>query len=39
MPADLDPVRFRAQVVGVVYHPMGQPKQPLFHGFEVCAVS
>ena len=35
MPADLDPVRSRAQVVGVVYHPMGQPKQPLFHGFEL----
>ena len=35
MPAHLNPVRLGADVVGVVDHPMRQPEQPLFHGFQV----
>lgn len=38
MPADLDPILFRADVVGVVDHPMGQPQKALLQRFQMCDV-
>lgn len=35
MAANFDPVRLGAQVVGIVDHPMRQPKQSLFHRYQV----
>lgn len=35
MATNFNPVRLGAQVVGIVDHPMGQPKQSLFHRSQV----
>lgn len=35
MPANLYAIHFWTNMIGMVDHPMGKPKQPLFYGLQM----